>query len=257
MDVKEEFVYDEKSQLIDYTMFIPQEINPDNAIYKEVYDYDTVGMLSYMSKDLSEGGERRSLLETKYQNSYKEQNLPWLVHTTSRRDGVGSWEETGRFQFFYDEMKRKTMLTETKALVSDPIYERRNYSYDEYNNIISEVRYISLDSIQFEIADSTIYYHSILEKEENKEEEFPEFPESPGSLELKLYPNPTAGLLHIRSEMDSPTAIKVIDASGRMVLSTGSESGVAEIDLSRYPSGYYIVTMTSSQGYQMGKVFKY
>ena len=248
VDVQEVYVYDDQSQLADYTLFVPYEINPDNAIYKELYNYDSIGSLSYMSKDLSEAGESLNLLETKYQTTYKEQNLPWLIHATSRKDGLGSWEESGLFQFFYDEMDRKIMLTETKDLVSDPIYERRNYSYDQYNNIISELRYVSSDSIQFVMADSTLYYLS------SPEERFPEFPES---LELKLFPNPTADILHIRSEIDSPSAIKVIDASGRVVLSRGTESGEADIDLSPYPAGYYIVTLTNIQGYLTGKVFKY
>ena len=253
VDVKEEYAYG-GNQLTDYTMFVPHEINPDNAIYKEVYNYDTIGSLSYMSKDLSEAGESLSLLETNYQTTYKEQDLPWLIHATSRRDGQGSWEETGRFQFFYDEMKRKTMLAETKALISDPIYERRNYSYDQDNNIISEVRYVSSDSVRFVMADSTIYYHSLQEEEEKEEEEFPD---SPGIIEFNLFPNPTAGILHITSEIDSPSAIEVIDASGRVVLSRRTDSGVTDIDLSPYPAGFYIVTLTSNQGYYSGKVFKY
>ena len=268
VDVREEYAYDDQSQLANYTMFVPPEINPENAIYKEVYNYDSIGSLSYMSKDLSEAGESLSLLETKYQNTYKEQNLPWLIHATSRRNGQGSWEETGLFQFFYDDMDRKTMLTETNALISDPIYERRNYSYDQYNHIIREVRYVSSDSVQFEMTDSTLYYHSSpeeveveeveeVEEEEEVEEVEEEFPEPPESLEFKLFPNPTEGILHIRSGIDSPSAIKVIDASGRVILSRRTDSGVADIDLSPYPSGFYIVTLNSVQGNHTGKVFKY
>ena len=260
VDVKEEYAYDDERQLADYTLFVPHEINPDNAIYKEVYNYDSIGSLTYISKDLSEAGESLNLLETKYQNTYKEQNLPWLIHATSRRNGWGSWEETGFFQFFYDEMERKTMLAETKSLISDQIYERRNYSYDQYNHIIKKVRYISSDSVRFEMADSTLYYHSSPEEEENnenQEEEEEEFPESPKSLEFTLFPNPTDGILHIRSGIDSPTAFKVIDASGKIILSGKTDTGVADIDLSPYPAGFYIVTLTSIQGYHTGKVFKY
>jgi hypothetical protein len=265
VDVKEEYVYDDQSQLADYTLFVPQEINPDNAIYKEVYSYDTIGSLSYMSKDLSEAGESLNLLETKYQTTYKEQNMPWKIHTTSRKDGLGSWEESGLFQFFYDEMDRKIMLTETKDLVSDPIYERCNYSYDNYNYIIKKVRYISSDSVRFEMADSTLYYYSLSveegeenpEEEENIEEKEEEIPESPESLEFKMFPNPTDGILHITSGIDSPSTIKVIDASGKIILTRKTETGVADLDLSPYPAGFYIVTLTSIQGYHSGKVFKY
>lgn len=259
VDVREEYTYEE-NQLADYTMFVPHEINPDNAIYKEVYNYDGVGSLSYMSKDLSEAGESLSLLETKYQNSYLEQNLPLLIHATSRINGEGSWEETGLFQFFYDEMNRKTMLAETKNPISDPIYERHNYSYDKDNNIISEVRYVSSDSIQFVMADSIIYYHSLQEDEEVEEEEVEEeeeLPEDPESLEFRLFPNPTAGLLHIRSGIDSPSTINIIDASGRIVITRRTDAGLADIDLSNFPAGFYIVTLNSSQGYHTGKVFKY
>jgi hypothetical protein len=263
VDVQEVYVYDDQSQLADYTLFVPHEINPDSAIYKEVYNYDSIGAISYMSKDLSEAGESLNLLEMQYQTTYKEQNLPWLIHTTSRKDGLGSWEESGLFQYFYDEMDRKIMLTETKDLVSDPIYERSNYSYDKFNHIIKKVRYISSDSVRFEIADSTLYYYTSPaeeeeeEEEENLEEEEEEIPDSPASLEFTMFPNPTDGVLHIRSGIDSPSAFKVIDASGKIILTRKTETGVADLDLSPYPAGFYIVTLTSIQGYHSGKVFKY
>ncbi len=254
VDVKEEYAYDDESKLADYTLFVPHEINPDNAIYKEMYNYDSIGSLLYRSKDLSEAGESLSLLETKYQNTYKDQNLPWLIQTTSRIDGLGSWLETARFQFFYDEIGRKTMLTETKALLSEPVYEHRNYYYDQFNHVISEVRYTSSDSIIYELADSIVYYHSSSVEEPEEEEEIPA---PPALLEFKVFPNPTDGILHIRSGIDSPSTIKVIDASGRIILSISANSGAADIDLSPYPTGFYIVTLASIQGYYTGKVFKY
>jgi hypothetical protein len=259
VDVKEEYAYDEESQLADYTMFVPHEINPDNAIYKELYSYDSVGYLSYKSKDLSESGESLNLVETNYQNTYMEENLPWLIHATSRINGQGDWNESGSFHFIYDEMQRKTMMTETKNTDSDPVYEQRIYSYDQYNHIIEEVRYISSDSVHFQLADSILYYHSSPEEEEEEidEEKEEEFPESPEHYEFTLFPNPTDGILHIRSGIDSPSSINVIDASGKVVLTRNLDTGIADIDMTPYPSGFYIITLTSIQGYHTGKVFKY
>ena len=257
VDVKEEYAYDEESRLADYTMFVPHEINPDNAIYKEVYNYDAIGSLSYKSKDLSEAGESVNLIETKYQNTYKDQNLPWLINATSRRDGSGDWEESGNFQFFYDEMKRKTMQTESRALDADPVYEQRIYSYDQLNHIIREVRYTSTDSVHFQLADSIVYYHSLSEVEDNEGDEDDELPETPEQYDFIMFPNPTDGILHIRSGIDSPALIRVIDASGKIVLTRNEDAGIADIDLSPYPAGFYIVTLKSIQGYHTGKVFKY
>ena len=269
VDVKEEYAYDEESRLADYTMFVPHKINPDNAIYKEVYNYDAIGSLSYESKDLSEAGESLNLIETKYQNTYKDENLPWLINATSRRDGTGAWEESGNYQFFYDEMERKTMQTESRALDSDPVYEQRIYSYDQLNHIIREVRYTSTDSVHFQMADSIVYYHSSSEAEDNEgnedmnegegedEGEEDEFPETPEQYDFTMFPNPTDGILHIRSGIDSPALIRVIDASGKIVLTRNEDAGLADIDLSPYPAGFYIVTLSSIQEYHTGKVFKY
>lgn len=255
LDVREEYLYDDYDQLDDYTMIIPPEINPDDAIYNIAYDYDSNGSLAYERKDLSEAGESMSLLETNFQNTYQEQNLPWRIYATSRVNGQGDWQNSGRLQFFYDDLDRKTMLTESKTLDGGIVYEKRTYTYDQFNHVTQEVRYISSDSINFQLADSTLYYHSSTEVVEEEEEE-----KDPGTsepIEFNLYPNPTDGIMHVRSGVDVPVAISIIDASGKLVFARRFETGVADIDMSSYPDGFYIVTLTSQTGYLTGKVIKY
>lgn len=259
LDVREDYLYDEYDQLDDYTMIVPPEINPDDAIYNIAYDYDSNGSLAYERKDLTEAGESKNLWETNFQNTYQEQNLPWMILATSRANGQGDWHNSGRMHFFYDDLDRKTMLTESKTLDADQVYEKRTYTYDQFNHVTQEVRYISSDSINFQLADSTLYYHSsseVVEEDEELEEEEKD-PGTTDPIEFNLYPNPTDGIVHVRSGVDVPAAISIIDASGKLVFARRYETGLADIDLSSYPDGFYIVTLTSQMGYLTGKVIKY
>lgn len=267
LDVNEEYDYDASNQLADYTMFIPREINPDNAIYKEVYRYDSIGTLASESKELSEAGERLNIVENRYTNIYKEQNLLHWIHSDMRENEQGDWQQAEQLQFHYDELARNTMQTKTRESDTGPVHEKQLFSYDEVNNVIKETRYISSDSVHYQLADSILYYYALTEAEEEEkeeeddeeevEEEEDEFFSTPDPFDFKLFPNPTDGILHVRSGFDSPSIINIIDASGKVVFSTRVENGVAEIDLSPYPDGFYIVTVSSNLGYQTGKVIKY
>jgi len=272
LDVNEEYAYDAANQLSDYTMNIPREINPDNAIYKEAYQYDSIGSLSSESKELSEAGQRLNLVETRYQNIYREQNLLHWIHSDTRENEQGDWQHAEQLQFFYDELDRNTMRTKTTESNTGPVYEKLLFSYDEENNVMKEIRYISPDSVHFQVADSILYFYTLAEAEEEEEkededvedegeeeeeEEEEDFFSTPDPFDFKLFPNPTDGILHVRSGFDSPSIINVIDASGKVILTIRVENGVADIDLSPYPDGFYIITVTSNLGYQTGKIFKF
>ncbi|MDF1571255.1 MAG: T9SS type A sorting domain-containing protein [Bacteroidales bacterium] len=268
LDVNEAYAYDASSQLSDYTMNIPREINPDNAIYKEVYHYDSIGTLSSERKELSEAGERLNLVETRYRNNYREQNLLHWIHSDTRENEQGDWHQAEQLQFFYDELDRNTMRTKTSESNTGPVHEKQLFSYDVVNNVIKEIRYISSDSVHYQLADSVLYYYAMADAEEVKEneeekeeeeieEEEDDFFSTPDPFDFKLFPNPTDGILHVRSGFDSPSIINIIDAAGKVVFTTRVENGVADIDLSPYPDGFYIITVTSVLGYQTGKVFKF
>ncbi|MEL7532885.1 MAG: GDSL-type esterase/lipase family protein [Bacteroidota bacterium] len=68
---------------------------------------------------------------------------------------------------------------------------------------------------------------------------------------LKIYPNPTLGLLRI--ELDHVIASKVYDLKGQLVLS--QKDGV-EVDLSPLVKGIYLVVVQSQEGYFAAKVIK-
>jgi hypothetical protein len=263
LDVHEAYAYDTSDQLAAYTMLIPPEINPDNAIYKEVYRYDSIGGITYESKDLSEEGERLTLVETMYQNAYREENLPWWIRSSKRENGQGDWQQAGQWHYFYDENSRVTMLAGSSVSDNGPLYEKQYFTYDAADNVIRKVRYISPDSVHYQVSDSILFYHALTETEKEKEEEEEEeieeeeLPDTSDPLEFKLFPNPTDGILHVRSGIDFPAAIRVIDASGKILFTRRIETGVTDIDLSPYPAGYYIITLTSNSDYQTGKVFKY
>lgn len=54
---------------------------------------------------------------------------------------------------------------------------------------------------------------------------------------IKIYPNPTAAILNFN--LEEKTAIEVIDAIGRVVISDVSELGLNKLDVSALPSGTY------------------
>ncbi len=262
VDFHEEYVYDAYNHLVDYKMHVPPEINPDSATYNEVYRYDSIGFVTYERKDLSEAGKSLNFTETEYRNIYKQDSLPRLIHIASRTNARGGWEDVGVMRLFYDDLNRKNMQSKSRKSDTGEKYEKQLFSYDEASNIIKGVKYISSDSVEYQIADSILYYHTLSElieeeAEEEKDEEEEKAPEVPEELDFKLFPNPTDGLLYVRSGVDSPSELRVIDAAGNVILIERLQNGVAEIDLSPYPDGFYIIMLSSSMGYQTGKVFKF
>jgi len=243
-------------------MHVPPEINPNSATYNEVYRYDSIGFLTYERKDLSEAGKSLNFTETEYRNIYKQDSLPRLIHFASRTNGRGGWEDVGVMRLFYDDMNRKNMQSKSRKSDTGELYEKQLFSYDKASNIIKGVKYFSPDSVEYQIADSILYYHTLSElieeeAEEEDAEEEEEAPEAPEELDFKLFPNPTDGILYVRSGVDSPSELRVIDAAGNVILIERLQNGVADIDLSPYPDGFYIVMLSSSMGYQTGKVFKF
>lgn len=71
------------------------------------------------------------------------------------------------------------------------------------------------------------------------------------ALEVRVFPNPTPGLIHI--ECAKPAEIQLFDQQGRLLLEAENESG--EIDISNYPPGYYSLRVLEKNG-PSGKSFK-
>jgi plastocyanin len=66
-------------------------------------------------------------------------------------------------------------------------------------------------------------------------------------IRVQIYPNPVQSVLHIRSEVEV-SEIKVIDPSGRILISHRVHAENAEIDLSRLSAGVYALVIMTSTG---------
>lgn len=74
---------------------------------------------------------------------------------------------------------------------------------------------------------------------------------------LRLYPNPTSGVLTVESETDV-YAVEVYASNGRRVLAKHFPQGgrIQRLDLSDLPSGVYLIETRSTQGRQTEKISK-
>ncbi|MGB4775321.1 MAG: T9SS type A sorting domain-containing protein, partial [Daejeonella sp.] len=66
------------------------------------------------------------------------------------------------------------------------------------------------------------------------------------SEDMKIYPNPTKGVITISGNGSATGKIEVVNASGAKVYQTDLKSNTTQLDLSAYPSGIYLVTITSN-----------
>jgi hypothetical protein len=72
-----------------------------------------------------------------------------------------------------------------------------------------------------------------------------------------LYPNPTTGIFSVKlSKTLNKAVVTISDASGRIILRRTESGNVLTYDLSRYPSGGYLVTIKQNQQSITMKVIK-
>ncbi len=65
--------------------------------------------------------------------------------------------------------------------------------------------------------------------------------------ELRIYPNPASGLLYVSGLPDGTKKLEVFDIGGRLCLSAESVDKEAEIDLSDFDSGLYLLKVSGSR----------
>ena len=65
-------------------------------------------------------------------------------------------------------------------------------------------------------------------------------------LEVRVYPNPTIGILNIESE--SEIQIFLYDLSGKLKIKTSQPLGSGQIDLSDFPAGIYVLEVSDKTG---------
>ncbi len=71
-------------------------------------------------------------------------------------------------------------------------------------------------------------------------------------LDVRVYPNPTIGILNIESE--SEIQIFLYDLSGKMKIKTSQPTGFGQIDLGDFPVGVYVLEVNN--GTDKKKVLK-
>ena len=65
-------------------------------------------------------------------------------------------------------------------------------------------------------------------------------------LEVRVYPNPTIGILNIESE--SEIQIFLYDLSGKLKIKTSQPLGSGQIDLTDFPAGIYVLEVSDQTG---------
>jgi hypothetical protein len=78
-------------------------------------------------------------------------------------------------------------------------------------------------------------------------------------MEIKIYPNPTRGILKVElpdSGKDEIMRIQIFDGKGNMLLNKEALTGFNEVDLSVQPKGWYVLRIVSEEVYREFKIIK-
>lgn len=79
------------------------------------------------------------------------------------------------------------------------------------------------------------------------------------SIQMKVYPNPTQGKVYIimsEVEEDSLKEIRLYDNQGKLVYKSDGYGNTIEIDISSYPTGYYMVELYVNEEHTTWKIIK-
>jgi len=139
------------------------------------------------------------------------------------------------------------LLVATLSAQSQTVY----FDYDAAGNRISRTIYLGGGS---KGANTPKDY-----KEEVKEEEEIVTDDSFSPGPVKIYPNPTRGLIEIEvpvSEDDFELQITVTDINGRKIISKTHEPPRTTIDLSSQPGGMYLLILKQGATYSKWKILK-
>ena len=118
-----------------------------------------------------------------------------------------------------------------------------SYAYDQAGNRISR-RVVPLNSTPDHVKKS--------EKPTPIEEQL-------GERKISVYPNPTKGNLGISitgEEIKEKITIDLFNAQGTLLMSKKAESEMTTLQLSRYPTGWYILRVTEGEKIKEFKIIK-
>ncbi len=74
--------------------------------------------------------------------------------------------------------------------------------------------------------------------------------------DFKVYPNPTQNVVHIKQQKAKNIIVEVVDATGKLILSTTGKNQLTTIDLSGFTNGLYFIKVSSDEGFKVTKVIK-
>lgn len=87
----------------------------------------------------------------------------------------------------------------------------------------------------------------------------PELPDAVGEHhegKVKVFPNPTNGIVYIQAEWQPVMEVQVFDIFGKMLLHKNIGENNFSVDLSGYPAGTYLLRLISSEGVETSKIVK-
>jgi uncharacterized repeat protein (TIGR01451 family) len=74
--------------------------------------------------------------------------------------------------------------------------------------------------------------------------------------QIKIYPNPTTGMLHINQGVNQEISISVFDNLGRLLLQQQSNEMISSLNVSHLPAGIYYVAINNGKELVTKKVVK-
>lgn len=75
-------------------------------------------------------------------------------------------------------------------------------------------------------------------------------------LYLKVYPNPTSGLLQIEYAFSLEKRIEILNTNGQLIFAKETNQEVSTLDMTNYPKGAYFLRVTSEKGTETKKILK-
>ncbi|MFY0674090.1 MAG: DUF4961 domain-containing protein [Bacteroidia bacterium] len=77
------------------------------------------------------------------------------------------------------------------------------------------------------------------------------------SNELKIYPNPTVGLLQVQFGNAEVSSVQIVNLQGQIISNTTGKNGIATFDLSTVKPGMYLVQVVTDSGVITKEIIKY
>jgi len=92
----------------------------------------------------------------------------------------------------------------------------------------------------------------------SRENQLDEFEDQLGTQQIRIYPNPTKGLLKIDfpSLSEPGMTLRVHDSQGRLLINKPAREIGNELNLYKYPSGLYILTIQRGSEKRVWKINK-